>query len=342
MKILIICLDNIGDLVMTTVLPRALKDRFPNSRITYLVKEYTRDVVSSNPLIDNVMICNPSWLSDSLKKHFTFSQMVHLIKQLRLEKFDISLVVNADWKKALLAYLSGVPERIGVKIKKSGFFLNQTISHENRETKHMVDDNLDLLKVINIQEKRILPEVFSEVGADKHVDIFIKKNVSGQKRIIGIHPFSANSSRSWDISKFAALCDKLIVEKEVSIFLLIRKGDVRGNDILRLVNKQGIYMTQDYNLAQLIAFIKRCSLFVGNDSGPMHIAAGLRVPVVAIFGPSDSLRFGPLGDNNIVVKNDLPCSPCSSSPDCKNIECLKSITVEQVYEAVTKLIEQRS
>ncbi len=339
MRILVECLDNIGDMVMSTVLPRALRKRFPKVSITYLVKEYTRDVVSSNPFVDEVMIFNPSWLSDHLKKQFTFRQIVKLIKDLRVRKFDLALVVNADWKKALLTYLAGIPERIGHKRKKAGFFLNRTVIYQNNQTRHMMEDNLDLLKVLGIKEEGDIPEVFSNAQSDKFVYEFMKeKGISPEKRIAGIHPFSLNPSRSWEITKFAALCDKLVLEKGMAVFLLIRKGDSRANEMLKLIHNNQTYVTNDSNLAQMIAFIKRCSVFVGNDSGPMHIAAALKVPVVAIFGPSNPVRFGPLGESNIVIKSNLPCVPCSSSPDCETLECIKSIGVEEVSHAVDKLL----
>lgn len=339
MKILIVCLDNIGDLVMSTMLPRALKKRFSKSSIAYLVKEYTKDIVFSNPFVDEVMIFNPSWLSDYLKKHFTFGQIFKLIKDLRLRRFDLSLVVNADWKKALLPYLTRIPERIGHKRKKAGFFLNKAVIYQNSQTRHMMEDNLDLLEVLGIKREENIPEVFSNAQSDKFVYEFIKgKSISSEKRIVGIHPFSLNPARSWEITKFAALCDKLVLEKGVVLFLLIRKGDSRVDKMLKLIHNNQTYVTNDCDLAQMIAFIKECSVFVGNDSGPMHIAAALNVPVVGIFGPSNPVRFGPLGENNIVVKNDLPCAPCSSTPDCKTLECIKSITVDEVYQAVNKLL----
>lgn len=339
MKILIICLDNIGDVVMSTILPRALRRKFPDASITYLVKEYSKDVVASHPLVDETIIFNPSWLSDPLKKHFTFNQIVRLVKYLRLRKFDLSLVVNADWKKALLAYLSGIPERIGARTGKSDLFLTHRVPYEPTDTRHMLENNVDLLKTLRIDTTGLIPEIFSDSDAEALVNEFMEKNgLTGQKDIVGIHPFSNNPARAWEIEKFAALADKLVDEKGVSVLFMVRGGDSRADEILRLVNEQKIYISGDANLAQLMAFIKKCSVFVGNDSGPMHLAAALKVPVVAIFGPSNPVHFGPLGTNNIEVRNDLPCSPCSSSPDCRSLECLKSITVGQVYKAVSQLL----
>jgi lipopolysaccharide heptosyltransferase II len=339
MKILIICLDNIGDVVMSTIIPRALKNKFSETTITYLVKEYSKDVVQTNPLVNEILIFNPSWLSDPLKKHFTFGQITSLIKNLKICKFDLCLVVNADWKKALLASLSGIPEKIGAKRKKAGFFLTRTYAYQPSETRHMIEDNIDLLRILKIEAGNLLPEVFSRAEDDRTVTEFLKKNgITQDKRIVGIHPFSNHPSRDWQIDKFIALADKLIDRDGLPVLFMMQSLGQDSGKITQLVKKKGLYVMDNMDLGQLIAFIKCCSVFIGNDSGPMHLAAALKVPTVGIFGPSNPKRFSPLGNTNIVVRNELPCNPCGSSPDCKTLECLKSITVEQVYEAVKQLL----
>ncbi|MFH1784212.1 MAG: glycosyltransferase family 9 protein [bacterium] len=326
---------------MSTALPRPLKGKFPDSSIVYLVKEYSKDVVLFHPFIDNVLIFNPSWLKDPLGKKSTLKETLDLLKVLRQRRFDIALVANADWKKALLAYLSRIPVRIGRSQKKAGVFLSEDIARDVSEVRHMLEDDLDLLRALEIETKDALPEVHTDPKQDALVDEFIKsKNIKAEAGIVGIHPSSLHASRNWEIEKFIELTIKLS-SAGIGVFFFTPSYKKYLDNIVGTIKNRNIHVIRDITVGHMASYIKRCSVFVGNDSGPIHIAAAVGVRVAALFGPSDFRRFGPVGQGHLVLRHDMSCSPCGSSPDCDSLECIKSLSVDEVYGGLRSLLEKR-
>lgn len=335
MKILMIDLDNLGDVVMASFLPRAIKELYPNSYLGVLIKEYSQEVVKYNPFVNEIILLNPPWLGDMLGKRFTWRATAALIKKLRLSRFDLAIVVNSDWRKALLAKLAGIPERVGANRKKASLFLTLPVAYHDDRKKHTVQENLDLLKALGSKNNEVSLEVFIDNDTLHWADGILKKNnLSKGESLIGIHPGAGHPARIWPAENYIKLINELEKDRQVKVMVVGSHGDQIIKEIKDKINKYKVIFLLDISVLQLAALFKKCSWVIAQDSGPMHLAVAVGTKVVAIFGPSNPQKFGPYGAGNIVIRKEMPCSPCGSDPECARLDCLKTITVNDVLERV--------
>lgn len=335
MKILIIDLDNIGDVVMASFLPRALKSLYPDSYISILVKEYCQDIFKHNPYADELVIFNPPWLGDLLNKRFTWGQTKVLIKKLKIFKYDLAVVVNSDWRKASLAKMAGIPSRIGAGKKKSSLFLTMSVPYHQDPTKHVVQENLDLLKALGYNKNEISLEVFLDKDTLNWAEGILKKNNLGQgETLVGIHPGAGHPARIWPAENYIKLVDALEKDPKVKVMVVGYHSDLVIKEIKDKLNKYKVIFLLNNSVLQMAALFKQCACVIAQDSGPMHLATAVGTKTIAIFGPSNPKKFGPYGSGHIVIKKEMPCSPCGSDPDCKKLDCLKNISVNDVLERV--------
>ena len=338
MKILLIDLDNIGDVVMASFLPHYLKILYPGSHLTCLVKEYSREVLSANPFIDMMTIFNPPWLGDMLDKKFSWSRTRALVKTIREGKYDLAVVVNADWRKALIPWLARIPVRVGVDKKKAGFFLTKAVTYKYEPSRHTVDYNADLLKALGEKEPKPKPEVFITPEAKSWAEEFLRKNDTRRDAcLIGIHPGAGHPARIWPVENYVRLINELLTNSRCKVMVIGSNSDHSIREIKSKINKYQVIFVSDISVQRMAALFQRCVCVVAQDSGPMHVATAVGTRVVALFGPSDARRFGPYGEGHIVVKPEIDCSPCGSDPVCAKMDCWKQVTVEKVLKAVKQL-----
>ncbi len=328
-RILAIRLDRIGDLVLTTPALRAIKETYPESFLAVLVRRYTKDIVEGLPFIDEVIV-------------FEDHKADALAAYLRNLKFDVSLGFHPDILANSLACRAGIPFRIGYRFCGTGIFLNVSLPDDRkRRVRHEVESALEVAAKINAKPKdkalSIAVNKESEIFADK----FFRENDFVSGLVVAIHPGSRQGYIRWSKDRFAQVADRLAQERMAKI-LFIGSSDETGlvNEVRFLMKEKG-RAAVNLKLADLISVIKRCSLFVGNSTGPMHIAAALKVPVVAIFGnihPKDSYQeWGPWNDRHIIVHKDMACKKCHPG-DCLSYECMDRISVEDVFGAAIRLL----
>lgn len=335
MKILLIDLDNLGDVVMASFLPRAIKELYPDSYLGVLIKEYTREVVKHNPFVNETILFNPPWLGDMLDKRFTWIATAILIKKLKLSRFDLVIVVNSDWRKVLLAKLAGIPERVGANKKKAGLLLTKPGAYREDPGRHAVLDNLDLLKTLGYTTEKIQLEVFVDNDTLHWADGILKKNNLGKgESLIAIHPGAGHPARIWPAENYIKLINELEQDRDVKVMVVGSHGDQVIKKIKDKINKYKVIFLWDISVLQLAALFKKCSFVIAQDSGPMHLAAAVGTKVIALFGPSNPIKFGPYGAGHVVIRKEMPCSPCGSDPECARLDCIKTITVDDVIAQV--------
>lgn len=340
MKILVIDLDNIGDVVMASFIPRKLKELFPQSYVGFLVKEYSREVLIHNPFVNELIIFNPPWLGDLLDNRFTWLKTWQLLRKLKSDKYDLAIVVNADWRKAMLAKFAGIAWRIGADKKKSVFFLTDVVSCTDDPKKHTVSYNLDLLKTLGTKENEVKLEVFINDETRHWADNFLRgHNIRGENILIGIHPGAGHQARIWPANNYVKLIEKLIENKRVKILLFDSKADGQAQEIAKNINHSALINVGNISVLQMAALFNKCRCVIAQDSGPMHLATAVGAKVVAIFGPSNHWRFGPYGNDHTIVRSELACSPCGSDPDCRDRQCLYNINPEQLFKALEAYLE---
>jgi ADP-heptose:LPS heptosyltransferase len=329
-KILAIRIDRIGDLILTTPALRAIKETYPESFLAVLVRRYTKDIIAGLPFIDEVIV---------LEEH----KADELVDYLRNLKFDVSLGFHPDILVNSLPCRAGIPFRIGYGFRGTGIFLNVSLSDDRlRRVRHEVESALEVTAKINAKPKDKALSIAVHNKSEIFAERFFRENELVSGPVVAIHPGSRQEYIRWSKERFAQVADRLAQEKKVKILLLGSSDEAGLVNEVRSLMKEKSTVAVNLKLADLISVIKRCSLFIGNSTGPMHIAAALKVPVVAIFGnihPKDSFQeWGPWGSGNIIINKDLGCLDCHPG-DCPDYLCYSAVTVEDVFGAVIGLLK---
>lgn len=338
-KILIIRADRIGDLVLSTPSFTALRKRFPNAYISLIVRTYTKDLVFDNPMIDEVV---------AFDSDMPVLRKLRFLLSWRKEQYDLAVVLHSTIWWCILAYLSGAPCRIGYKERGGGFLLTDPIPpKKDDEVIHELENTLDIVRTVGADVNNKHPYVCVTKQGERYAKTFFRKmGISNQDKIVAIHPGARQEYIRWQKEGFAEVANNLIEEYHFKILLV--GDDSEGHlveDILRLIkNKKKVIPTENTTLTQLVSLLKRCNFFIGNSTGPMHMAAALNIPVVAIFGcinPLDNYkRWGPWGNGHIVVSKDLNCPDCHPS-DCKTFDCMRLITPKEVLAAASNQMRDK-
>ncbi len=321
-SILLIRIDRIGDLVLTTPAIRAVRKKFPQARIDILVSKYARDLVLNNPHINNVLIDD---------KHRVF------------ERYDLAIALHPGLRQNYIAFLSRAKYRGGYGGSGGSFFLTHKVKDDRlRMPRHELEFTLEAVRLFgcDVLDKKL--ELFVLPQADRFAEkFFLEHDLSGI--VIFMHPGARQMHIRWNKEGFAQVADKLIKEDKVKVILSGGSDEIDLIEEIKSLMKEKTVTIPRLELSQLTALIKRSSLYLGNITGPMHIACALGVPVVAISGlrgSLDSYKFwGPWGEGNSLVLGKTDCPRCQPA-DCRDFSCLRSITVDSVYEAAKAQIQR--
>jgi len=331
----------IGDAVMTMPALRSLRKELPRAKISLLVKPWVAPLFENNPFIDELIIYEDKYKGISGK--FRLSSI------LKRKKFCSSILFQNAFDAAWIAFLSGIPRRIGYKRDMRGFLLTDSIPFNNDDRKmHHTDYYLNILRQTGIDAEFSIPYLY--LSPNERINA--RNILQGLKRpVVGINPGATyGSTKRWLPKKFAEVVKKIITELSGSVVIfggkseteiaeeILSKFQISSRRLLRdkfqISNMAGLT-----NLRELSALISECDVFLTNDSGPMHIAYAVRTPLVAIFGSTDPELTGPLGIGNIVIRKDLGCSPCfEKTCEKEKMDCLDAITPDEVFDAIRRLI----
>jgi heptosyltransferase-2 len=348
----------IGDMILLTPALRCLKEKFPDCRMTMLILPLVSELMSRNPYIDEVMVY------DKNKSQKGFQQMRRMADELRSKDFDTAIILHPNSvKSAILAYMAGIPERIGTKLIGNNLFLTTKV--KQRRNIHEVERYLDIISVVagtgfddklefwGIEQNNedFADEVFKSPLPPRGIKGDLKAGNSSlthiklksHQFIVGFNVSTTWQTKMWRVERFARLAEMLNNQYGAIIILTGGKPDSQlSKKIMELASGSDKYiidLTGKTTLWQLGAIIKRCNLYITCDSGPMHISAALNTPTIALFGPTDPVRHRPYGDGHIVIKKDMKCSPCYKR-ECKykSFACMEAIKVEDVVKSVRSMI----
>ena len=327
-NILVIRIDRIGDMVLSTPSFRALKETFPDANITLLLKEYTHPLVLNNKSIDNIIVMDK----------LTFGALIARVRRL---KPDIVIALNYSPLSNLISFLSGALQRVGFESPGAAFFLTKKAENDLKLLDaHKVDLYLNMVKYIGAKTDKKELEVSITPSGERTAEKFYQENhINTNNGIVIIHPGSRQSYIRWKKEGFAQLADRIIKEFNMLVILLGSAGEKALVEEVASLMKEKPVLAIEQSLTTAVSLINRANIFIGNSTGTIHIAAALKVPVVAIFGsihPMDHYKkWGPWGKGHIVVSKDLNCRDCHPS-NCKTYDCMKLISVDDVFEAVEK------
>ena len=320
-RILVFSFSFIGDAVLSTAVIQPLRRHFPDAHITFLVGPRASELLATEPNIDAVIIY------DNRGEHAGWRGRLRLIKTLRLDKFDI--VVNL--RDSLTARCIGA-EHWGMM--------------QGDSNRHAVTRYLEVLQRHDIDTANAHPHLQLTEDEQTLAHCFLTEaGITSDRLLIGIHPGGNWVYKLWDAKNYAQFANVLSKEQKVSILLFAGPNErKRQAQVAKLMDVPPILVKTE-NLRHLAALISACDVYIGNDTGPMHIASAVDTPVVALFGSTNHIRSGPYGDKHTVVQSgmDLGCNPCHPGRNpgrCGAGSCkvIAKITVEQLLEAVHVVI----
>ncbi len=337
-KILVIRLDRIGDVILSTPVFKALREAYPQGYIAAMVRPYANDVVDGNPYIDEVI------LYDKDKKCKSALATLGFILRLRKNNFDIAVILHPSNRSHAIAYLAGIPQRVGYN-RKLGFLLTRAVPHTKQlGLRHEVDYNLGLLRYIGIEpSSRELCMPIKGASEVRIEALFKSAGINDYVRAVVIHPWASCPSKRWSQDGFAWVADRLIERYGVKIIIIAGKDDKEfGDRVSRMISAKHLNLSGEASISDLASIFKRSRLLISNDSGPVHIACAVGAPVVVIFGRADSglssARWGPIGGDDVILQKYIGCEKCLAHDCDRDFECLAATTKEEVLEAASKLL----
>jgi len=336
-KILIMDAGGIGDLVMATPVLKALREKFAKSHITLLVVPRSAEVIKDFPYFDEIIKLN---LND------TFASL-RLFWKLRKRKFDMMIDLHAieTWMaslKRIILYSIITPKvKVGRNTDHRGFFLDIQVPENFLGTVHEVERKMSIPEILGA--KIGIPNLtFNLSESEKNsVNAFLDKNgIQDEQFIVGINPGGFLPTRQWNKEKFIEIGRKLVQRYQAR--LIITGGNrekILVSKIAESLKDSSPITVTEFSLGELAVLFKRINLLITNDTGPMHIAAAVNIPIVSIFGPENYHRYRPYtrAFNHVVAIPSIPCRPCRKF-ECKSHECMKNISVEMVWDAITEVI----
>jgi len=336
-RILIRGTNWIGDVVMSLPAVSSVRRTFPRARIAVLAKPWVADLYRACPDIDDVIVFQ------SPGRHDGIGGKIGLAGELRKERFDLALLLQNAIEAALIAWRAGIPLRAGYNSDCRGPLLTHSVQRTRAIRRvHQIDYYLEMVRALGFttagKDIRIAPGNDARAAAEK---IIAGKGIRAENLLIGVAP-GANygPAKMWFPERFAAVADRLANEWSAKVVLFGSAGDrERTKRVQRYATHSLVDLAGETSLSEVIALIARCNLFISNDSGLMHLAGALGVPLVAIFGSTNPATTSPPGTESRVIHSDVPCSPCLKKECPTDFRCMDLIGVDEVYDAATGLLE---
>ncbi len=329
-KILVIKLRAVGDVVLSTIVTKNLRMAFPGAQINYLVEPPGRDIVNANPYINDTLVFNPASM--------TGAGLIRLVRSLR---YDLVIDLFSNPRTALVTWMSGARYRVGYRFRGRAYAYNILVEPRGNLV-HNTQFNLDALEAlgIDILDRKLYVPYSSD--DEMYVFEFLARAFGAGKLVIGINAGGGWYTKRWGLERFAALADILVKRFEAGIILLWGPGQLRDVERIQSLMKHDSFIPPPTTLLQLGALLHHCTLMVTNDSGPMHIAAAVGTPVVAVFGPTNPFLQGPYGEGHVIVRNErLTCLGCNFT-DCPiGNPCMLQLSIEEVLNGVELALQNK-
>jgi heptosyltransferase-2 len=336
-KILVIRNDGIGDLLSSTPAIALLRDSYPDAEIVVLAQPLNAPVLIGNSDVDRTLVFDRGGRYRRLRDRLRFYH------SLRRERYDLVVVMHtASWPN-FVAFLSGARYRLGRYHKRFKSTLTHTWRGKYEKGHvHEVDRNFDLVRLICEGEgrRRLVLNLLAE-EIEQAQQQLTNWGITARDFLVGIHPGGSSFDKRWPEGNYAAVADTLVREHRAKILILRAPEEAELERNIQSAMQSEPVAHAPKSIRELAALIGCCHLFVCNDSGPMHIAAALDVPTVAIFGPTDHVAWKPLSEEATLVRRDMPCWPCSAHKCKIGWECTKKLPVDEVWRQVEKVLSHR-
>lgn len=345
-NILVVCLRKIGDAIIATSVPYLLKHAYPDAKITMMVKPLTKEIVTNNPVIDEVMLYNYSHKA-------SFHEIRQIAAEIKRRNFDLCIIADNKPRSALLAWLAGVRRRVGferiefrniylklfytdiLKIDYDAQYTLQARNHEifiNRFTGK--NDTAKVILPVSTEENRakadiLISQVLKSQGKESQTCLKIALCIR-----------SGVAIKDWSIERFAATIERIAAKYNAAFYVIGSPADIETAEKLKKMLRVPLsILCGKTGLVELACILKRSDFFLTVDTGSAHMAAAIGIPMVAIYGGTSPKKWGPYSENAITLVPDYPCHPCDGTKiKCSEPKCLLTISVDDVVFSCEKFL----
>jgi predicted lipopolysaccharide heptosyltransferase III len=336
-RILVIKLRYLGDVLLSTPVLAALRAAFPKARLSMLVNPGTEAMIAENPHLDEVLIAE--------RGRFPLRQ-VRFAVSLRRRRFDLVIDLTDGDRAAILSRLTGAAIRVG--FNREGRWRGRLYTHVvpvQEQPIPMIRQHLMALEMLGIPVAPSLPVLRVRKSDEAAAGAALAAiAIAPDERFVAVHPGARWWFKSWPAERFAGLVE--FIQGKLGLKVVLLGGDQEQGIAKAILDQVEIgcrSLVGRLGLLELAALLRQATLFVGNDNGPMHIAAAMGTPVVGLFGPADPRVWGPAGQGHATIYKGIDCRPCFPS-GCRRGEenCMRLITLDEVLPLVERILEQPS
>ena len=321
-NIVIIRTDRLGEVLLSTPVIEVMHEAFPGASLSFVTSPYSMDIVIDRPDISEVITF------DTYSKRVPFWCAFSLAAKFKKRVFDLAIILNPHKVLHLACFLAGIPTRVGFNRKWPFFLTHKAEDRRGRAKQHEVEYNLELLRILDIYKTKFSPFMPVLSKSSYYVEgIFNQTGITGQKKIVAIHPGSSNPDKKWQVEKFRKVTQELANTGYVDVVIIgDRSEKALAEEISSGLGKSVHNLAGIFTIRKLTAFFKKADILITNDNGPMHIAASVDTKVVALFNKdvigSNPTRWGPYGEGHIVIYKSFD-----------------ELTAEEVVETVKNILK---
>ena len=329
----------LGDFIMAIPILTDLRHHWPETKITAMCQGLLGTIIQEDKNIDSFLPFKKSKGLNGLLNKKTNQETLSFLKE---KKFDLGILLTNSFSSAYLFWKGNVQHRIGYATHGRSLLLNYPIPFSTkRENQHLVITYKNLLEPLGIPLSNTAPHLYlTKEELNWGQEKLASYGIAPSDLLIGINPGAAyGSAKCWPPERFQDLSNRLLKEQKRKILFF---GDGTGASLIQhicanLPKERVINLSGQTTLRELMVLIQKCDLFLTNDSGPMHVASALGVPLIALFGSTSDRTTGPYGGGKIIHKR-VPCSPCYRRECPIDFRCMKKIEVQEVYDEIEKTL----
>ena len=327
----------IGDVVLTTPIIRSVRTAFPEAYIAYLGEKGAVSLLEQNPNLNEIIPFDFS--------RPTLVEQPRVALHLRRRRFDLAIDLFGNPRSALLTYLTGARTRVGPERKGRGSLYTMQVADDGKP-KTAIEFHNQFLRAIGIEPTSSRTEIFLTEDEKREAKIYLQwldyenNSLDFTKPLVAMHPGATWPAKHWLQERFAELTDLMTAKLGAQIILIAGPNDAETVRAVMKHSFSNVKVLTGLPLRQLAAVIAHCSLFIGNDAGPMHIAVAVGTPTIGLFGPGEENIWFPYSeaDGHLALRKDVPCHPCHLDVCNREgdgyMECMKLLSVSEVFEAV--------
>ncbi len=335
-RLLVIKLKQPGDVLVSTPVIAALKEAWPNCHLTYLVPKGTEDMVAGHPGLDDLIVVD--------RRGETWSQALRFARDLRRRRFDLVIELSGGDRGAIYSWLTGAKERLGFARPGMPFWQRRVFTRllpRPPVKMHLVDQNLAAVRALGIEPQTPRLRFFWDQAVEERIQDLLTAHKLAPGGFVVMHPGAGWRFKCWTPQGYARVLEALQNDWRLPVILTGTKAAHEQELIAAILQEsrvKPINLAGRLSLKELGALIAQARFFFGMDSAPMHLAAAVETPAVALFGPSGVFNWGPWGEGHLVIQQDWACVPCGRDgcEGSKISRCLTEIEPEEVLQAMAR------